>query len=191
MKVGYARISTADQSIERQEIILKELHTEQNFIDVCSGKNQDRPQLKEMLNFVRKGDELIVESISRLARNTKDLLEIIENLRQKNVKFVSQKEFIDTDTVTGRFVLTIFGAVAELERENMLERQREGIAIAKTQGKYKGRPPKNINKTEFESTFKIWKNGEMKTVEFARKFNLTPRTIYRKIKEYEIKNNLR
>ena len=191
MKVGYARISTSDQSVERQEIILKELHTEQNFIDVCSGKNQDRPQLKEMLNFVRQGDELIVESISRLARNTKDLLEIIENLRAKNVKFVSQKECINTDTVTGRFVLTIFGAVAELERENMLERQREGIAIAKTQGKYRGRKPVYIDKTQWVKYYKLWKNKEIRTVDFYRGLGLQGRTFYKYLNIYENTNNLR
>ena len=85
--------------------------------------------------------EVLVESISRFARNTKDLLELVEQLSAKGVEFVSQKEAIDTTTPTGKFMLTIFGAVAELEREYILQRQREGIAIAKEQGKYTGRKP--------------------------------------------------
>ena len=85
--------------------------------------------------------EVLVESISRFARNTKDLLELVEQLTAKGVEFVSQKESIDTSTPTGKFMLTIFGAVAELEREYILQRQREGIAIAKEQGKYTGRKP--------------------------------------------------
>ena len=85
--------------------------------------------------------EVLVESISRFARNTKDLLELVEQLTAKGVEFISQKESIDTSTPTGKFMLTIFGAVAELEREYILQRQREGIAIAKEQGKYTGRKP--------------------------------------------------
>ena len=94
-----------------------------------------------MMAYVRRGDTVIVESISRFARNTRDLLDLIEQLSAKGVEFVSKKEAIDTTTPTGKFMLTIFGAVAELEREYILQRQREGIEIAKQQGKYKGRKP--------------------------------------------------
>ena len=94
-----------------------------------------------MLDYVRKGDTVVVESISRFARNTRDLLDLVEQLSTKGVEFVSQKEAIDTSTATGKFMLTVFGAVAELEREYILQRQREGIAIAKEQGKYTGRKP--------------------------------------------------
>lgn len=91
------------------------------------------------MQFVRRGDVVIVESISRFARNTKDLLNLIEDLSVKDVTFISKKEAIDTTTPSGKFMLTIFGAVAELERKYILQRQREGIEIAKKQGKYKGR----------------------------------------------------
>ena len=97
-----------------------------------------------MMNYVRKGDTVIVESISRFARNTRDLLELVEQLTAKEVEFVSKKEAIDTTTPTGKFMLTVFAAVAELEREYILQRQREGIAIAKQQGKYRGRRRRNI-----------------------------------------------
>lgn len=152
MLVGYIRISTVGQNIARQEVLMQELGVERIFIDRLSGKNTDRPQLKEMMAFVRQGDTVVVESISRFARNTKDLLELVEQLTAKGVEFVSKKEAIDTTTPTGKFMLTIFGAVAELEREYILQRQSEGIAIAKEQGVYKGRQP--IVRPEFEQIVK-------------------------------------
>ena len=131
MKIGYIRVSTAEQNTIRQEVLLKELGVDELFIDKASGKNTDRPELKRMLTYVRQGDTVIVESISRFARNTRDLLDLIAQLTAKQVEFISKKEAIDTTTPTGRFMLTIFGAVAELEREYILQRQNEGIAIAK------------------------------------------------------------
>ena len=117
MKIGYIRVSTQDQNTIRQEVLMKQLGVDQVYIDKFSGKNRNRPELQTMLEFVRKGDVVIVESISRFARNTKDLLELVEQLTAKGVEFISQKEAIDTTTPTGKFMLTIFGAVAELERE--------------------------------------------------------------------------
>ena len=138
MKIGYIRVSTQEQNTMRQEVLMEQLGVDQIYIDRSSGKNANRPELKTMLEFVRKGDVVIVESISRFARNTKDLLELVEQLSAKGVEFVSQKEAIDTSTPTGKFMLTI---LAELEREYILQRQREGIAIAKEQGKYTGQKP--------------------------------------------------
>ena len=115
IKVGYIRVSSLDQNTARQEAMMNE-NVERLFVDKASGKNMERPQLKEMLGFVRKGDVLIVESISRLARNTRDLLTIIEELNNKEVGFISLKENIDTNTPSGKFMLTVFAAVAELER---------------------------------------------------------------------------
>ena len=141
MKIGYIRVSTQEQNTIRQEVLLEQLVVEELYIDKASGKNTDRPELKKMIAYVRRGDTVIVESISRFARNTRDLLDLIEQLSAKGVEFVSKKEAIDTTTPTGKFMLTVFGAVAELEREYILQRQREGIEIAKQQGKYKGRKP--------------------------------------------------
>lgn len=132
MKIGYIRISTADQNTARQEVLMRELGVEQVYIDRVSGKNTDRPELKRMMNFVREGDVVIVESISRFARNTRDLLDLVEQLTGRQVEFVSKKEAIDTTTPTGKFMLTVFGTVAELEREYIL--QRQGIAVAKAAG---------------------------------------------------------
>ena len=108
---------------------MQELGVEEIFIDRMSGKNTDRPELKRMMEYVRQGDTVIVESISRFARNTKDLLNLIEQLNQKHVEFISKKETIDTSTPTGKFMLTVFGAVAELEREYILQRQRVNAGL--------------------------------------------------------------
>ena len=111
---------------------MKEPGVNDMYIDRTSGKNADRPELKQMMEYVQKGDTVIVESISRFARNTRDLLELVERLAAKGVEFISKKEATDTTTLSGKFMLTIFGAVAELEREYILQRQKEGIAIAKS-----------------------------------------------------------
>ena len=151
------------------------------FVDQLSGKNTDRPELQKLLAFVRDGDTVVVESISRFARNTKDLLNLIEKLTQKNVEFVSKKEAIDTTTPTGKFMLTIFGAVAELEREYILQRQAEGIAIAKQKGVYKGRKP--IERSEFKNVVALWRSGSITAREAMKKLDLKPTTFYRKVKE--------
>ena len=181
MKIGYIRVSTAGQNTARQEVLMAELGVEKVFIDRISGKNTDRPELKEMMGFVRNGDTVIVESISRFARNTKDLLELVEQLTAKSVEFVSRKEAIDTTTPTGKFMLTVFGAVAELEREYTLQRQAEGIAIAKEQGVYKGRKP--IVRPEFENVVSLWRQGKITAVEVMSRLDMKPSTFYRKVKE--------
>jgi DNA invertase Pin-like site-specific DNA recombinase len=180
LKIGYIRISTTDQNTARQEVLMQELGVDQVFIDRMSGKNTDRPELKRMMTFVRQGDMVIVESISRFARNTRDLLELVEQLTAKGVEFVSKKEAIDTTTPSGKFMLTIFGAVAELEREYILQRQREGIAIAKTQGVYKGRKP--IERLEFQQVTSLWREGRITAVEAMKRLDMKPSTFYRKVK---------
>lgn len=183
MKVGYIRVSTQEQNTIRQEVLMQELGAERVFMDRMSGKSMDRPELKRLMTFVRAGDCVIVESISRFARNTRDLLELIDQLQQKEVQFVSKKEAIDTTTPTGKFMLTVFGAVAELEREYILQRQREGIAIAKANGVYKGRKP--IQRAAFDAVVAQWLNGEITAVEAQKHLELTPSTFYRKVRDYK------
>ena len=184
MQVGYIRISTVGQNTARQEVLMQELGVEKVFIDRMSGKNTDRPQLKEMMAFVRQGDTVIVESISRFARNTRDLLDLVEQLTKKGVEFVSRKENIDTTTPTGKFMLTIFGAVAELEREYILQRQAEGIAIAKEKCVYKGR--QRIVRPEFENVVKLWRDGKLTATDAIRRLDMTPSTFYRRVKEMKL-----
>ena len=180
MKIGYIRVSTQEQNTIRQEVLMKSLGVDEIYIDRMSGKNANRPELQKMMEDVRKGDTVIVESISRFARNTRDLLELVEKLTAKGVEFVSRKEAIDTTTPTGKFMLTVFGAVAELEREYILQRQREGIAIAKEQGKYKGRKP--IDAPEFEQVTARWKSGAITAAEAMRTLHMTKTTFYRRAK---------
>ena len=181
MKIGYIRVSTQEQNTIRQEVLMESLGVDEVYIDRMSGKNTNRPELQKMMEYVRKGDAVIVESISRFARNTRDLLELVEQLTAKGVEFVSKKEAIDTTTPTGKFMLTVFGAVAELEREYILQRQREGIAIAKEQGKYKGRKP--IQVPEFEQVIAKWRNGTITAAEAMRTLHMSKTTFYRRGKQ--------
>ena len=183
MKIGYIRVSTQEQNTIRQEILMQTLGVDELYIDRASGKNTQRPELQKMMEYVRRGDTVVVESISRFARNTRDLLELVEQLAAKGVEFVSQKEAIDTSTPTGKFMLTIFGAVAELEREYILLRQREGIAIAKANGIYKGRKP--IDHPDFLRIAALWREGSISAVEAMRRLDMKPSTFYRKVRKLQ------
>lgn len=185
MKIGYIRVSTQEQNTIRQEVLMESLGVEEVYIDRMSGKNANRPQLQKMMDYVRHGDVVIVESISRFARNTRDLLELVERLSEKGVEFVSRKEAIDTTTPTGKFMLTVFGAVAELEREYILQRQREGIAIAKEQGKYTGRKPTVY--PDFDKVYHQWRKGEITAVIAMKKLGMSKSTFYRKVKHKSVK----
>ena len=138
MKVCYIRVSSLDQNEARQVEAMKEKGIEKYYIEKISGKDTNRPKLQEMLEYVREGDQVYIHDFSRLARSTKDLLEIVETLNKKGVILKSNKENLDTSTPTGKLMLTMIGAINEFERQNLLERQREGIAIAKKEGKFKG-----------------------------------------------------
>lgn len=179
IRVGYIRVSSADQNTIRQEVLMENLMVEEFFIDYISGKNMERPQLRRMLDFVRRGDTIIVESISRFARNTRDLLELIDILSKKEVDFISQKESIDTRSATGRFMITIFGAVAELEREYIIQRQKEGIEIAKEQGKYTGRKP--IRLPENSPIIAKYKSGIITATKASEKLGISRSTFYRRV----------
>lgn len=184
MNIGYIRVSTIEQNPERQYSDLKKYKIDKFFEEHASGKNTERPVLNEMLNFIREGDTLFIESFSRLARNTADLLNIIETLKNKNVKIISQKENLDTGSPTGKMMITMIGAIATFERELILERQKEGIAIAKAAGKYKGRkkilPPAN-----FETLYSLYLNRQIPTKkEFAKKCSVSLPVLERFIKEF-------
>lgn len=181
MRIGYARVSTAEQHVERQQLILQELGAEKTFVDACSGKTTDRAALNEMLTFVREGDTVVVESISRLARNTRDLLSLVDKFTELGVEFVSQKENIDSTTPTGKFILTVFGAIAELEREYILQRQAEGIEIAKAHRKYRGRKP--IECANFEAVYSDVCRGEISNKRAWESLGLSKSSWYRRVRE--------
>jgi len=187
MKVGYIRVSTLEQNTIRQEVIMRELGVDKIFIDKASGKNTERIEFKKMMELVRMGDTLIVESYSRLARSTQDLLNIVDKLKEKGVEFVSQKENFDTSTSSGRFMLTVFAGLSQLERETMLERQREGIDEAKKAGKYTGRQPKAIDMVKFRRLYNDWKANKIKGTDIQKILDISPATFHRRVKEFERK----
>lgn len=140
MRIGYVRVSTLEQNEELQKVeLVDKVKVEKIFLDKLSGKNTDRPQLQAMLEFAREGDIVYVSEFSRLARSTKDLLDIVQKLKEKQVQVISLKENFDTSTPAGELAMTMFAAIATFERKIMLERQKEGIALAKEQGRYRGR----------------------------------------------------
>lgn len=188
--IGYVRVSTKEQNTGRQyaDFAAAGIDLYKVFEDKTSGSSKDRPQLKAMLDYVREGDILYVESFSRLARSTKDLLEIVDILTSKGVGFVSLKEQINTNTPSGKFMLTLFGALAQLERDNIRERQREGIDLALSEGRAYGRPASVMSST-FAQNYQKWKAGEIKAVEFMRLEHLPKTTFYRLVKRLEKQNN--
>lgn len=182
--IGYARVSTMEQN-ETRQLHSFEGYTEKIkkvFIDKLSGKNTNRPQLQAMLSYVREGDVVVISDFSRLARSTRDMLQIVQELTDKKVGLISLKENVDTDTPQGRFMLTVFAALAELERETILQRQREGIAIAKQQGKYKGRKPIPFNEEKFRAECKKWRNGEQTAVATMKKLDIKRNRFYQIVK---------
>lgn len=182
-RIKYIRVSTEEQNTARQEADTEKY--DKIFIDKASGKDTKRPQLEKMLDYVREGDTVIADSYSRFARNTKDLLTLIEQLDAKGVSFVSQKEAIDTSTPQGRLMLTIFAGLAQFEREQLLQRQAEGIKIAKAAGKYKGRKPIIVEENKFANVYREWKAGNITARTAMGKLELKPNTFYRRVAEYE------
>lgn len=182
MKVAYIRVSTEEQHEARQKEAMKGFGIDKYFIDKKSGKNADRPQLQAMLDFVREGDTVYIHSLDRLARSTQDLLNIVEQLQAKGVELHSDKEAIDSNTPTGKLMLTMIAAINQFERENLLERQREGIAIAKEQGKYKGR--KQVKPEAWEEAYAKYKAREIKNIsELAKVLGISRPTVYKLIEQ--------
>jgi len=175
-RIGYVRVSTTEQNTARQ---LEGESLDRVFTEQVSGKSTDRPQLQEMLRFVRVGDEVVVHSMDRLARNLRDLLSIVEGLTTTGVKVTFCKEhltFTGEDSAMSKMMLSIMGAVAEFERAMILERQREGIAIAKAEGKYRGRKP-SLSSTQIEELRIRAAAGEQKA-KLAKEYGISRETLY-------------
>mgnify|MGYP000941152008 CR=1 FL=1 len=188
MRIFYERVSTERQSLARQDELLKKLNIERVYADKATGKHIDRPQLKAMLEFAREGDTIVVESFSRLSRSTKDLLHLVEVMRAKGIAFESQKEKIDTSTASGKLFLTIVAALNEFEREVLLERQAEGIAIAKRNGKYTGRVHATIDRYLFVELYKDYKRKHITQKYMCKRLGISRSTLYKEIKKYEMRN---
>ena len=179
--IAYIRVSTLEQNTESQFEILKQYRIDKYFEEKISAKNTNRPKLMEMLDYARNGDTVYVKDFSRLARSTKDLLEILEKLENKGVKLVSNKENLDTSTPAGKLMVTMLGAIYEFERANLLERQKDGIAIAKREGKYKGR--KKISKPEnWQEVYSDWSCRKITAKKACELLKLKTNTFYNFVK---------
>ena len=182
--IAYVRVSTLEQNESRQIEALEKFNIDKWFTEKVSGKDTNRPQLQLMIDYVREGDTVYIHDFSRLARNTKDLLEIIEKLNNKGVTLVSNKESIDTSTPQGKLMVTMIGAIYEFELSNLHDRQKEGIAIAKSKNVKFGRPL--IKKPDkFDEEFIKWKNGEQTAKTTMENLNLKRSKFYMFVKQYE------
>lgn len=181
--VGYVRVSTVDQNVERQ---LEQLqHCDELFIDKVSGKDIERPSLQEMMRHIRRGDIIEVTSIDRLARNNIDLQTLVKEINGKGVgvKFLKEGLIFNPDTednAISKMMLTMLAAISEFERELIRERQREGIALAKAKGKYKGRLPK-LSAEEVDQLKQRIESGESKS-SVAKSLGITRMTVYAYLK---------
>ena len=183
MQLAYVRVSTVEQNEQRQIEAMNRYNIEKWFVEKVSAKDTNRPKLQELLAFAREGDVIHIHDFSRLARSTKDLLDIVEQLNAKGITLVSNKENIDTSTPTGKLMLTMIGAINEFERTNLLERQREGIAIAKREKRYKGR--KAVNIPDFEQHYQRYMNREVSKSQLAKELNISRPTLDKLIAEYK------
>lgn len=179
MKVLYARVSTIDQNTDRQTV---NSDVEKVYIDKMSGKSMERPQLQAMLDFIREGDEVIVHSMDRLARNVKDLLTLVDQIKSKGASLYFEKEQLKfspdkEENSMQKLMMTMIGAIAEFERNLILERQREGIAIAKEKGAYKG-SKKKLTPSQIEELNKIYLKKEISVSELGKKFGISRKSVY-------------
>ncbi|MBR2700646.1 MAG: recombinase family protein [Erysipelotrichaceae bacterium] len=181
MLVGYARISTITQNEDRQIEALTNAGCEKIYLDKLSGKDTNRPQLKEMFTFIREGDTVLVTEFSRFSRSTKDLLDLVEKLQAKKVDFRSLKENVDTTTSSGKLVLTIFAALSEFERSIIRERAAEGIAIAKAKGKKLGRREIQVDDDKLISLYNQWKDREILQKKIMKDCRMSRTTLHKHI----------
>lgn len=185
MNIAYVRVSSIDQNEERQIQALVKHNIDKWFTEKVSGKDTNRPQLQAMLEFAREGDTIYIHDLSRLGRNTEDLLRITGQLQDKGINLVSNKESIDTSTATGKLMFTMIAAIAEFERANLKERQKEGIAIAKQNGKYKGRKEVSIDKNLFDEQMKRYYSRGINKTQFAKIIGVSRPTLDKLIQEYK------
>jgi len=184
-RLGYVRVSSVDQNYSAQLAELEALGLYKIFVEKISAKDTKRPQLQAMLEYTRDGDSIYIRDFSRIARSTKDLLELIDNLTSRRVKLISLKEALDTSTDTGKLIVTIIGAINEFERSNILERQRLGIALAVQEGKYKGR--KEIKKPDnWAEVYALYRVRELTAKKAMEELRLKRSTFFKFVNEEKV-----
>lgn len=181
--IAYVRVSTVEQNEARQREALKAFNIDRWFVEKASGKDAKRPILQEMLEYIREDDTVYVEEFSRLGRSTADLLATVQRIEDSGAKFVSLKENFDTKTPAGKLQMTMMAAIAEFERAMILERQREGIAIAKREGKYKGR--KAVFVPNIGEYYQKYMTRQGTKTSIATELGISRTTLDKLFKEYE------
>jgi len=173
--IGYIRVSTVDQNAERQ---LLNIELDNSFTDKCSGKDTDRPALKQLIEYAREGDVIHCHDISRMARNTEDLLQLVKEFTEQGISLKFHKEhleFTGESNPMQQLMLTMLGGIYQFERAMILERQREGIAIAKQKGKYRGKP---VNEALHDKIRQKYSEGVNK-MQIAKTLNCARATVYK------------
>ena len=176
--LGYARVSTGDQDLAGQVMRLKAAGAVRTFEDVISGRTFDRPGLKALLDFARAGDALMVVRLDRLGRSLRELLEIVEQLKERGVALVSLEEKIDTASAAGELVFHVFGAIAQFERRLIAERTRDGVAAARAEGRKPGRPA--LDREKLQAALTLVRSG-LSPTRAADQVGLGRSTVYREL----------
>lgn len=182
MRIGYARVSTSDQSTDLQTDALTRAGCDRVFIDVASGARKDRPELAKVLEFLRKGDILVIWRLDRLARSTRHLYELMEQLAERGIGFVTLHEGIDTSTSMGKFMFTVCAGLAEFERDLIRERTLEGIRAAAARGRHGGRP-KALGEEQLRMAMAMLKDENLTARQIAEQLGVGRSTLYRHIPE--------
>ncbi len=177
MTFGYSRVSTDKQDLSRQHDVLQNYGVDKIFSDTMTGRKLDRPELNVLMQAVREGDTVVVESLSRLARSTKGLLEALDYFDTVGVKFVSLKEQIDTKTPTGKLLTTVLSAISQFERDIIVQRTVEGLSSARARGRTGGRPC--VSKDKLYKAIRLYKDQEYTAKDAAKLAGISIATLYR------------
>ena len=184
MLVGYARVSTTDQRLDLQTDALQKAGCERQYHDTISGAKADRPGLREMLDYVREGDTIVVWKLDRLGRSLQDLIAIVNDMEKRGIGFKSLQESIDTTTSGGKLTFHLFGALAEFERSIIRERTHAGLAAARARGRKGGRKKKLTGK-KLEMAMTMMDDKNNRVVDIAELYKVHPSLLYRLYKEYK------
>lgn len=180
MIYGYARVSTADQNLDRQTDALKNYKVDKIFCEKISGTKKNRPELDKLLSEISSGDTIVIESLSRLGRSVKNLAELMEFFNENNIRLVSLKETIDTTSSTGRLLFTIISSLSQFERDVLAERTSEGLKAARARGRFGGRP-KTANE-KLNKAIALYKTKEYTITEITELTGVSKSTLYRSVK---------
>ena len=180
MIYGYARVSTADQNLDRQTDALKKYGIDKLFCEKMSGTKKNRPELDLMIQIVQPGDTIVIESLSRLGRSVKNLAELVENFNKNNIHLISLKETIDTTSPTGKLLFTILSSLAQFERDCLAERTREGLSAARARGRLGGRP--KSDEKALQKAIALYKSKAYSVTEVTDLTGISKSTLYRALK---------